>query len=117
MQACNNVVFMLQLVSGKNETVAVIDVIVVVFELIDELITHKESESLGLLTEGAGNNFAESFQINCVEYIEIIVFIVSDLHKAVFVDCNKGAQISIVKAVEYLLDIYLFPVVFIFTLS
>lgn len=81
--------FMLFGVLGDDELVTLFNVVLVTFDLIDQLIVSEQSQSFGGLAVVALNYRAKAIEVNAVDDVEVVVFIVSNLSDRVFADNHQ----------------------------
>ena len=59
----------------------------------------------------------KALEIDGIDQIEVIVFIITDLINTPLVDDYHSAETRVIETIEYFLNFYLFPVVFILALQ
>lgn len=73
-------------VLGYDEPVALFNVVLVTFDLVDQLIVGKESQSFRGLAKVALDNGAKAIEVNAIDDVEVVILIVSDLIDGIFAD-------------------------------
>jgi hypothetical protein len=63
----------------------VINVIIIVFELVDQLISCQKSEDFGILAKGTHDYWRKALKVDCIEQVEVVVLVVANLINAIFV--------------------------------
>lgn len=101
----------------EGELVTLAEMRLKIPQLINNMIDGHNSDILSLLAKDSLNDFTDSFEVDIIDRVEVVITIVSNQMHGIFVNQHHTSHLLIVEGSHQLAHQYLFLVVFVLALG